>query len=77
MTNQQGFCRRRLMAVAALLCVLALGGCSGWFGPDAAAEDKANSSGGALGTGMGTIAPNKSETPSKDGAFAPPPATQP
>ena len=77
MTNQQDYCGRRLMAVATLGCVLTLGGCTGWFGPDAAADDKANSSGGALGTGMGTIAPGKSGPPSKDGAFAPPPATQP
>ncbi len=77
MTIQQGFCCRRLMAVAALGCVLTLGGCSGWFGQDAAAADKANSSGGALGTGMGTIAPSKSESARPDGAFAPPPATQP
>ena len=77
MAKTQGCSGRVLMAFATAGLVLTLGGCSGWFGPGAAAADKANSSGGALGTGMGTVAPSKGGTPGSDGAFAPSPAVQP
>lgn len=77
MTRKQDCSGRQLVACAAFGLMLTLGGCSEWSGPGAAAADKANSSGGALGTGMGTVAPSKSGTPGSDGAFAPAPTVQP